>query len=195
MLKFTIYRFTGLAGHLALVALFAVQASDAAAESCIRAYQALSDEYDEVTQLTPGSPEHVDAVLDLENRIFARLDSCPDHPRLLALLSECEIGIGRYVFAEHYARRIVDTAPDFWRGHVVLGWVLVSTDRYDEGLQELERGATLVPDNIMVRLNLCQAYVRAGRREAAHSTCGEVARSGEPEIAARAQKLLERIGP
>jgi len=184
---------TGALPGVVLLTLLTVPTVGAAADSCVQSYRALSEEYNGTARMVPGSPQHIDAVINIENRIFSALEACPDHPRLLALLSECELGIGRYVFAEHYARRIVEKTPDYWRGHVVLGWLLVAADRFDEGLAELERGAALVPDNVAVRLNLCQAYARAGRKEAALNACAAVVRSEEPDLAARAQKILDRI--
>jgi len=57
-----------------------------------------------------------------------------------------------------HLQKYVAARPGDVRGHAVLGWTLYQTKRYDEAVQEFERGLAIVPDDPYLEVNLAEIY-------------------------------------
>jgi rhomboid protease GluP len=57
-----------------------------------------------------------------------------------------------------HLQKYVAAQPRDVRGHALLGWTLYQTKRYDDAVQEFERGLAIVPDDAYLELNLAKIY-------------------------------------
>jgi tetratricopeptide (TPR) repeat protein len=64
-----------------------------------------------------------------------------------------------------YARRGVETDPQFFAAHGVLGRLLANSGEVEKGIAELEIARKLAPDSQQVHFSLAAAYTLAGRKE------------------------------
>jgi tetratricopeptide (TPR) repeat protein len=188
-------RITTIAGGcvLVLALLAAAPALGAGPVSCEERFDALAGTYDDAVALPKGSREYIIALFGLEDDIFAALERCPDDPDLLALQGETQIALGRYELAVLYGERVVDLAPDSWRANSLLGGALASKGAYDEGAEYLARAVAEAPDNLTLKLNLCNVYRLAGRTSEAIPLCDEVAEKGDERLRALAARVRAEL--
>ena len=64
-----------------------------------------------------------------------------------------------------YAQRAVDTDPQFFAAHGVLGRLLANAGEVEKGIKELEIARQQAPDSYQVHFSLAAAYAIAGRKE------------------------------
>ena len=57
-----------------------------------------------------------------------------------------------------HLQKYVAARPGDVRGHALLGWTLYETKRYDDAVQEFERGLAIVPDDPYLEVNLAKIY-------------------------------------
>ena len=57
-----------------------------------------------------------------------------------------------------HLQKYVAARPGDVRGHALLGWTLYQTKRYDDAVQEFERGLAIVPDDPYLEVNLAKIY-------------------------------------
>jgi tetratricopeptide (TPR) repeat protein len=100
----------------------------------------------------------------------------PRHvPSLLAIVREMERQ-ARFEEARTYAQRAVDAEPGNYAAHAILGRVLVSLDRAEEGVRELERAKEIEPGSPQIYFALASAYTKLGRPEDAEKARAEFLR-------------------
>ena len=75
------------------------------------------------------------------------------------------------------AREAVQSAPELFAGHWVLGRILLKLGETDRAVEELEAATRQAPDSVMVHTTLLNAYNKANRKD----------------DAAREQEILERL--
>jgi tetratricopeptide (TPR) repeat protein len=90
----------------------------------------------------------------------------PNHvPSLVSMAAEY-VRRDDYKSALTFAKRAIDSAPDYFAAHAMLGKILVEGDLdLATGTRELEAAVKLAPDNPQSRLTLATAYAKAGRKE------------------------------
>jgi tetratricopeptide (TPR) repeat protein len=64
-----------------------------------------------------------------------------------------------------YAQRGVESDPQFFAAHGVLGRLLANAGEVDKGVKELETARQQAPDSQQVRFSLAAAYTLAGRKD------------------------------
>jgi FimV-like protein len=178
-----------------LVAILQVttQSLGAESESCEERFSSLVETYDAAAALSPGSRQYIEALFALEDDIFVAMNHCPDDVNLLSLQGETQIALGRYELAVLYGKRVVGMAPDSWRANAMLGGALASNGAYGEGATYLARAAELAPDNLTLKLNLCNAYRLVGDSAAAAALCEEVAEKGDERQRAMAERIRAKL--
>jgi len=82
--------------------------------------------------------------------------------------------------AEQFAKQAVAIGPDDYRGYHQLGLVRVYRRRLDEGIECLERAASLCPEDKSVRADLADALVFNGNARQAIEMLDELVRSFDP---------------
>jgi tetratricopeptide (TPR) repeat protein len=75
------------------------------------------------------------------------------------------------------AREAVQSAPELFAGHLVLGRILLKLGETDRAVAELETATKQAPDSVMVHTTLLNAYNKANRKD----------------DAAREQEILKRL--
>jgi predicted Zn-dependent protease len=96
-------------------------------------------------------------------------------PSLLAIVREMERQ-SKFQEALAYAQRAVAAEPENYAAHAMLGRVLVSMDRTDEGLRELELAKLMEPGSPQIYFALASAYAKLGRSEDAEKARAEFLR-------------------
>jgi predicted Zn-dependent protease len=100
----------------------------------------------------------------------------PGHvPSLLAIVRELERQ-SQFQEALGYAQRAVAAAPGDYAAHAILGRILVSLDRTEEGLRELELAKNIEAGSPQVYFALASAYAKLGRNEDAAKARAEFLR-------------------
>ncbi len=75
------------------------------------------------------------------------------------------------------AREVVQSAPELFAGHLVLGRIFLKLGETDRAVEELETATKQAPDSVMVHITLLNAYNKANRKD----------------DAAREQEILKRL--
>ena len=88
--------------------------------------------------------------------------------------------IGPLEFAEQYAKQAIAISPDDHRGYHELGLVRVYRRRLDDGIECLNRAASLCPEDKGVRADLADALVFNGQSREAIAMLDDLVRSFEP---------------
>ena len=83
-------------------------------------------------------------------------------------------------FAEHFAKRAIAISPDDYRGYHELGLVRVYRRRLDDGIECLNRAASLCPEDKNVCADLADALVFNGQSREAVAMLDELVRSFDP---------------
>ncbi len=87
---------------------------------------------------------------------------------------------GRLEFAEQFAKRAIAMSPDDYRCLHALGLVRVFRRRLDDGIECLNRAASLCPEDKSVRADLAAALVFNGQSGKAIAMLDDLARSFDP---------------
>jgi Flp pilus assembly protein TadD len=64
-----------------------------------------------------------------------------------------------------YARRIAQEEPERAASQLILGRALLDTGNLASGIEHLERGLKLEPNNLEIHIALAKAYSKSGRDE------------------------------
>jgi tetratricopeptide (TPR) repeat protein len=91
------------------------------------------------------------------------LELNPKHTAALASIALEYETRGELDTAISYARRAVEADAQYFGAHVVLGRLLVSAGKVEEGIEELETARQQASDSPPVRFSLATAYAKAGR--------------------------------
>ena len=83
-------------------------------------------------------------------------------------------------FAEQFAKQAIAISPDDYRGYHELGLVRVYRRRLDEGIECLNRAASLCPENKGVCADLADALVFNGQSREAIAMLDNLVRSFDP---------------
>ncbi|HKQ52879.1 MAG TPA: tetratricopeptide repeat protein [Pyrinomonadaceae bacterium] len=90
--------------------------------------------------------------------------------------------------------KAIELRPDFPESYHLLAWInLVTGERLDEGVQLINKARALAPGNDEYAFVLAQIYLRQENYEAARRTIEPLAQSGDPQMRANAQSLLNAI--
>lgn len=65
---------------------------------------------------------------------------------------------GDYATAAREFQALVETSPNQWQGHLMLGKVLLKLGRNQEALESLRKAYDLAPNNVDIQLTLATAY-------------------------------------
>jgi tetratricopeptide (TPR) repeat protein len=104
------------------------------------------------------------------------LQGDPRHvPSLLAIVREMERQ-SQFQEALGYAQRAVAAEPGNYAAHAILGRVLVSLDRTEDGLSELESAKLMEPRSPQIYFALASAYAKLGRSDEAAKARAEFLR-------------------
>jgi tetratricopeptide (TPR) repeat protein len=87
----------------------------------------------------------------------------PKHTEALASIALEYETRGELDTAISYARRAAEADPQYFGAHVVLGRLLVSAGKVEDGIKELETARLQASDSPPVRFSLATAYAKAGR--------------------------------
>jgi len=118
---------------------------------------------------------HGDSGMAIE-QFQKELDRDPRHvPSLLAMVREMERQ-SRFQEALPYSQRAVAAEPGNYAAHAILGRVLVSLDRTQEGLRELEQAKEIEPGSPQIYFALASAYTKLGRDDDAGKARAEFLR-------------------
>ena len=118
---------------------------------------------------------HGDSGMAIE-QFQKELDRDPRHvPSLLAMVREMERE-SRFQEAMPYAQRAVAAEPGHYAAHAILGRVLVSMDRTEEGVRELEQAKQIEPGSPQIYFALASAYSKLGRADDAGKARAEFLR-------------------
>jgi tetratricopeptide (TPR) repeat protein len=104
------------------------------------------------------------------------LDINPKHTEALATIALEYEARGDLDTAISYARRSVEADGTFFGAHAVLGKLLASNGKVEEGIKELEIARNQAPDSPQVHFSLATAYSLAGKKEEAAKERAEFAR-------------------
>lgn len=64
-----------------------------------------------------------------------------------------------------YAKRLAEEKPELGAAQLLIGRALVATGSVPAGIEHLERGRKLDPDNLELHIALAEAYSKSGRNE------------------------------
>jgi serine/threonine-protein kinase len=81
---------------------------------------------------------------------------------------------GRNQEALEAALKCIEFEPSYARGRSTLGWAYMKNGMPDQGLAELERAATIAPENTMYLAQLGQALAQAGKTAKAREVLGQL---------------------
>lgn len=97
----------------------------------------------------------------------AALRDYPGEVNFLALLGASLVRQGRASDGEPYLRRVVETDPDYAKGHEQLGDALLALGRPEEAIEALRRALDLNPGFDAAQLKLGRTLLSLGREEEA----------------------------
>ncbi len=113
----------------------------------------------------------------------------PSHPEALVSIAGEYVKRSDYKSALPYAEKAVQSNPDYFAAHAMLGKVLVEGDLdVARGTKELETAVHLAPGNLQARFSLATAYAKAGRKEDAARERAEFLRLRSQTDGAAAQQ-------
>jgi tetratricopeptide (TPR) repeat protein len=93
------------------------------------------------------------------------LEIAPDNANVLIMLSWSLLMQHRPHEALPYAKRIAQEDPERAASQLILGRALLDTGNVAGGIEHLERGLKLQPDNLEIHIALAKAYSKSGRDE------------------------------
>jgi tetratricopeptide (TPR) repeat protein len=93
------------------------------------------------------------------------LEVAPDNTNALIMLAWSLLMQHRSDEALPYAKRIAQEDPERAASQLILGRALLDTGNVASGIEHLERGLKLQPDNLEIHIALAKAYSKSGRDE------------------------------
>jgi tetratricopeptide (TPR) repeat protein len=130
----------------------------------------------QILDAIPGQPEasHVQAfALLAQSQTFSLraieqlkkgLELNPENPLLLVTLGEAYLVTGKLSEAREVLQRVVDSAPDYYYGQLVMGRVLLQYERYSEAETVLRKALSLPDaDHLRTYLELARAVMPGPR--------------------------------
>jgi tetratricopeptide (TPR) repeat protein len=93
------------------------------------------------------------------------LEVAPDNVNALIMLAWSLLMERRADEALPYARRIAQEEPERAASQLILGRALLDTGNLASGIEHLERGLKLEPNNLEIHIALAKAYSKSGRDE------------------------------
>jgi len=109
------------------------------------------------------------------------LEVAPDNTDALISFAWSLLMQSRADEALPYARRIAQELPERSASQLVVGRALLETGNIAAGIEHLQRGIKLEPDNLELHIALAKAYSKSGRDEEAHrerALCLQKTRNG-----------------
>ena len=109
------------------------------------------------------------------------LEVAPDNSEAVIALSWALLMQNRGEEALPYAKRIVAEKPELGAAQLLVGRALADTGNIAAGIEHLERGIKLEPDNLELHIALAEAYSKSGRNEEARrerALCVQMTRNG-----------------
>jgi len=109
------------------------------------------------------------------------LEVAPDNTDALISFAWSLLMQSRADEALPYARRIAQELPERSASQLVVGRALLETGNIAAGIEHLQRGIKLEPDNLELHIALAKAYSKSGRDEDAHrerALCLQKTRNG-----------------
>jgi tetratricopeptide (TPR) repeat protein len=100
------------------------------------------------------------------------LEVAPDNVNALIMLAWSVLMQHRPDQALPYAKRIAQEDPERAASQLILGRALLDTGHVASGIEHLERGLKLQPDNLEIHIALARAYSKSGRDEDARRERG-----------------------
>jgi tetratricopeptide (TPR) repeat protein len=91
------------------------------------------------------------------------LEVAPDNTDALIMLAWSLLMQHRPDEAQPYARRVAQEEPERAASQLILGRALLDTGNAADGIEHLERGLKLQPDNLEIHIALAEAYSKSGR--------------------------------
>lgn len=159
--------------------LLALQPVTSLAESCSQTVQYIDSQHRKaLDNYKPGSQDYLRALYAIEDGIFPSLKRCPRNAPLMAAMSELQLSLGQPPIALLYAQKALEFDPNSWQAHNAAGNALNVVEKYNEGLQHLQRASELQPDNYALLVNLCSSYERNKQHAKAILSCGRVIDKG-----------------
>lgn len=116
----------------------------------------------------------------------AELQVSPDSSDALIMLAWSLLMQNRSDEALHYAKRAVDKEPEQAAAQLVLGRALADTGDVAGGIEHLEHGLRLEPDNLEIHIALAKAYSKSGRDDDAlreRALCLQMTRNNAAQLA------------
>lgn len=95
------------------------------------------------------------------------LEVAPDNQEALISLAWSLLMQNRGEEALPYAKRALQEKPELGASHLLFGRALADTGNVSAGIEHLERGIKLEPDNLEIHIALAKAYSKSGRNEEA----------------------------
>jgi len=114
------------------------------------------------------------------------LEVAPDNSNALAMLAWTLLMEDQAEEALPYAKRIAEEEPKRVGSQLILGRALLDTGDAAGGLEHLEQGLKLQPDNLEIHLALAKAYSKSGRDDDARrerSLCLQLRKNGATGLA------------
>ena len=109
------------------------------------------------------------------------LEVAPDNREAMIALSWALLMQNRGEEALPYAKRIAAEKPELGAAQLLVGRALADTGNIAAGIEHLERGIKLEPDNLELHIALAEAYSKSGRNEEARrerALCVQMTRNG-----------------
>jgi tetratricopeptide (TPR) repeat protein len=100
------------------------------------------------------------------------LEVAPDNANALIMLAWSLLMQHRSDEALPYAKRIAQADPERAASQLILGRATLDTGNVASGIEHLERGLKLQPDNLEIHIALAKAYSKSGRDEDARRERG-----------------------
>ncbi|GAC1638296.1 MAG: hypothetical protein NVS9B14_18740 [Candidatus Acidiferrum sp.] len=108
------------------------------------------------------------------------LEVAPDNQEALISLAWALLMQNRAEEAVPYAKRALQEKPELGASHLLFGRALADTGNVGAGIEHLERGIKLEPDNLELHIALAKAYSKSGRIEEARrerALCMQITRN------------------
>jgi len=118
----------------------------------------------------------------------------PTTPIILARESQILCKVGQLDEAERRAKNALDFDPNFWVGHLHLGFAYAAQKRYSEAITELEKARELVPESNVPVKYLAYVFAEMGNREKAFGLLDELKRANYQPTLFEQARIYNGIG-
>lgn len=172
------------------ILLLSWQPATVQAESCAQIVQTVDEQHRQaLNTYQPGTDDYLRSLYTIEDSIFPALKRCPRNAALMAAMSELQLSLGQPPIALLYAQKALEFEPNSWQAHNAAGNALNVVEKYQEGLQHLQRASELQPGNYALLVNLCSSYERNKQHDEAVKSCSRVIDKGPYELRGTAYYL------